>query len=202
MSNGFNIRAPAPPVAPPDYTRYSNAFGTGVIARECYLAADELPDVSIPFGYFTAEPRFHLRSALELPFSINYGKGAREALCKFGSTIIYISIGGCYISATPIGPTVLDPWPVVPRNLRIMAAQTIQTFVIRGGGTGGYTTFNLAGLLNHLPDGLFRPLQMPPSSAFLALSVTGPELKLSPPEPHKHRYFGGVGKYLWDKFGR
>ena len=114
----------------------------------------------------------------------------------------HISIGNCHISVTPIGLTVLDPWPLIPRSLRITATQTIQTCVVRGGGIGSYTTFNLAGLLNHLPDGLSEPLQLPPTSAFLAVSVTGPELKLSPPKPHKDRYLGGIGKCLQDKLSR
>ena len=90
--------------------------------------------------------------------------------------------GGCYISIEPAGPSIPDVMMMIPTNIRLLSAFVIQTCVMGEGGVGGFTTYRLESLIGWLrhPTNFINP-NMPAATAFLTVSVSNAEKKMSSP---------------------
>ena len=167
----------------PDFLLCNPFYGTGLRTFQCYEAADSLATGSYNIMYGTAGS--HMPRQYVLPISLNYGEYPRvEAFPSTGNRLSLLrTLGNCWISVEPSGPSVPAMMQLLPDDIRKRAAATIQTCVAGRSGIGGFATLGFNALSEYLlpPNPATLTSVFPTRATFITVTVSGTEKKLTKP---------------------
>ena len=160
------------PIAPlfPDFALCSPAYGAGLRRQDGLYAGGILPQGTRLLDYSVIEDQEGGRAwAYELPFDVAFG--------------------GVWITVEVASPVSIDSIPLVPNDIRGMAAYLANSCV-GARGSGGFVTHRVQGLVDYVTDPMadIDAPEYPASTAFITLTMSSPQ--------HAHSFPGDYDPHM------